>query len=393
VTALAANDVVLLGIGHTNAHVLRMWRMAPLKGTRLTCVSNEAVAAYSGMLPGVLAGQYPPERMEIDLVRLTAAAGARLIIDDVTSLDPARQALLFDRRAPVHFDVLSVGIGSVPGWGGVQAVDGRRIVPIKPMQTFLSRLEERLQAAAAERRREAVRILVVGGGADGVEVTLCLPPYLRRVLGADVRFELRLVTADEQLLSGELPRTTRRIERLLGARGVQARTRSPVVQVSDRSVTLADGKPLEADVILWATGAAAPPVLARLNLPTDGRGFLLTDETLRTTTGAPVFAVGDTGTIAGAPTPKAGVYAVRQGPVVWTNIQRTLSGAPLRRYTPQRGFLKLLNTGDGSAIAEWRGATFEGAWCWRLKDFIDRRFIRKYQDYTRTATAGHPGQP
>ena len=195
-TALPANDVVLLGIGHTNAHVLRMWRMEPLKGTRLTCVSNEAVATYSGMLPGVLAGQYPPERMQIDLVRLTAAAGARLIVDEVTGLDPARQDLLFETRAPVRFDVLSIGIGSVPGWSGVQVVDGRRIVPIKPMQTFLSRLEERLRTAAAERRGEAIRLLVVGGGAGGVEVTLCLPPYLRRVLGAGVRFELRLVTAD-----------------------------------------------------------------------------------------------------------------------------------------------------------------------------------------------------
>lgn len=115
-----AHDVILVGIGHTNAHVLRMWRMEPLKGMRLTCVSDEAVATYSGMLPGVLAGQYPPERMEIDLVRLTATAGARLIVDEVTGLDPARQELLFDSRAPVRFDVLSVGIGSVPGWGGVQ---------------------------------------------------------------------------------------------------------------------------------------------------------------------------------------------------------------------------------------------------------------------------------
>jgi selenide, water dikinase len=393
VTATAARDVVLLGIGHTNAHVLRMWRMEPLKRARLTCVSDEAVATYSGMLPGVLAGQYPPERMEIDLVRLTAAAGADLIVDKVTGLDPVRQELLFDTRAPVRFDVLSVGIGSVPSWGGVHVANGDRIVTIKPMQTLLSRLEDRLRAAATERGREAIRTLVVGGGAGGVEVTLCLPPYLRRVLGANVRFDLRLITADEQILSGGLPRTTRRVERLLAARGVLTRTQATVVQISNRTVTLADGTVLEADIILWATGAAAPAVLARFNLPTDARGFPLTDATLRTTAGAPVFAVGDTGTIAGAPTPKAGVYAVRQGPVLWTNIERTLSGEPLRRYAPQRGFLKLLNTGDGRAIAEWRGATFEGAWCWRLKDFIDRRFIQKYQDYTRTVTAEHPGPP
>ncbi|OFW07164.1 MAG: hypothetical protein A3H96_01805 [Acidobacteria bacterium RIFCSPLOWO2_02_FULL_67_36] len=65
--------------------------------------------------------------------------------------------------------------------------------------------------------------------------------------------------------------------------------------------------------------------------------------------------------------------------MLWDNILRTLSGAPLRRYVPQRGFLKLLNTGDGRAIGEWRGRSVEGAWCWWLKDYIDSRFIAQYR--------------
>jgi selenide,water dikinase len=65
--------------------------------------------------------------------------------------------------------------------------------------------------------------------------------------------------------------------------------------------------------------------------------------------------------------------------VLWDNIVRTLSGAPLRRYVPQRDFLKLLNTGDGRAIGEWRGLSVEGAWCWWLKDRIDSRFIQQYR--------------
>jgi NADH dehydrogenase FAD-containing subunit len=92
-----------------------------------------------------------------------------------------------------------------------------------------------------------------------------------------------------------------------------------------------------------------------------------------------VFAVGDSGTIAGAPTPKAGVYAVRQGPILWENIQCLLAGAPLRPYVPQSGFLRLLNTGEGRAIGEWKAWSFEGRWLWRLKDRIDRRFVARYQ--------------
>jgi selenide,water dikinase len=99
-------------------------------------------------------------------------------------------------------------------------------------------------------------------------------------------------------------------------------------------------------------------------------------------TGAPIFVVGDTGSIDGLPTSKAGVYAVRQGPVLRSNIRRILEGRPLRRYAPQRGFLKLLNTGDGRAIGEWKGLSFEGRWAWRLKDAIDGSFMDRHQDYT-----------
>jgi len=136
---------------------------------------------------------------------------------------------------------------------------------------------------------------------------------------------------------------------------------------------------MEADVVLWLTGPAAPPVLSRMGLPTDASGFLLTKDTLQSTSGASVFAVGDTGSIDGVPTPKAGVYAVRQGPVLWSNLQRMMSAAPLRPYAPQRTFLRLLNTGDGRAIGEWRGISFEGVWCRCLKDFIDRGFVGRYK--------------
>ncbi len=90
---LGRNTVVLLGVGHTNAHVLRMWKMKPLPNTQLVCVTDFPIATYSGMLPGVLSGQYPVEAMEIDLVRLCNSAGARLIVGSVTGLDREKRQL------------------------------------------------------------------------------------------------------------------------------------------------------------------------------------------------------------------------------------------------------------------------------------------------------------
>ncbi|MEO8681623.1 MAG: FAD-dependent oxidoreductase [Vicinamibacterales bacterium] len=387
------HDVVLLGIGHTNAHVLRMWRQAPRPGGRLTCVVTQRIATYSGMLPGVLAGQYPREQMEIDLVRLCAAAGAQLVIGEVTGLDRARRALLFRDNVPVPFDVLSIGVGSVPASSDVTISDGTRMVPVKPMQTFLDRFDEHLRQAGDRRPRLPVRIVIVGGGAGGVELALCLPARLRTHLGGGTRFEQSIVTTDERLLPASRPSTARRVERLLRQRRVAVLTGRRVVQVDGGQLTFDDGASLEADLILWLTTATAPPLLADLGLPTDPRGFLLTTDTLQTTAGDPIFAVGDSGTVAGSQTPKAGVFAVRQGPVLWDNIGRMLAAEPLQRYTPQLDFLKLLNTGDGRAIGEWKGLSFESVWAWWLKDFIDRRFVRRYQNYPPPAASGATAAP
>lgn len=388
-----AHDIVLLGIGHTNAHVLLKWRTARRPEGRLTCVSTHPVATYSGMLPGVLAGQYPRAQMEIDLVRLCAEAGARLVIGEVRGLDRARRTLLFSDHVPVPFDVLSIGIGSVPTYSDVAIIDRTRLVPVKPMQTFIDRFDERLRQAANQRRGLPVRIVIIGGGAGGVELALCLPAHLRARLGGQARFEQSIISTDERLLSASLPATARRVERILQRRGVRVLTGRRVARVDGGQLAFDDGAIVEADVILWLTSAAAPPLLAALSLPIDPRGFLLTTDALQTTAGDPIFAVGDTGTIVGLQMPKAGVFAVRQGPVLWENIQRTLAGDPLQQYTPQHEFLKLLNTGDGRAIGEWKGLSFEGVWAWWLKDLIDRRFVRRYQDYSPVRAADGAAAP
>ena len=398
--SLPQHDVVLLGVGHTNAHVLKMWRMEPIENARLTCVSNFPVVTYSGMLPGVLAGQYPQERMEIDLVRLCAAAGARLIVGKVTGLDRENRALLFDDRPPLPFDVLSIGIGSVPNREGLKEADDT-LLPIKPMQTFIQRLEERLissrhapRAVAGNGTRSVpatdadatrsvpatLNIVIVGGGAGGTEIAFCLPPRIQRVLG-DAAYKITLVDSGEQVAGGTTSNTAAEVAKVLAHRNVKIVLGKRVTHIAKGNVWLDDGKFLPADIVLWATSAAAPPLLPAFDLPKDDRGFLLTEPTLQCVSSEGVFAVGDTGTIRGQDLPKAGVYAVREGPVLWENIQRHLRGERLKEYQPQKRFLKLLNTGDGSAVGEYAGHYFRGSVMWWLKDRIDGKFMDMYQDY------------
>ena len=134
---LPTHDVVLIGAGHTNMHIVRMFRMAPIPDVRLTIVSPFSRATYSGMLPGTLAGLYSAEDMEIDLYRLAAPAGIRVIIDEAVRLDAEKRRVHFKTRAPIRFDIASIGIGSVPS-GYSKWTDEPGFLPIKPMATFRS---------------------------------------------------------------------------------------------------------------------------------------------------------------------------------------------------------------------------------------------------------------
>ncbi len=369
--------IALLGAGHTNAHVLRMWKMEPIPDARLVCVSNFHTATYSGMLPGTLAGLYTPDRMEIDLVRLCKSVNAELIVDTVTGLDLDARKLLFQSRAPLAFDVLSVGIGSIPA--GLPAQPDPALIPIKPMQTFLNRLESRLREREAERNGGPLRIAVVGAGVAGIEISLALPPRLRKWLGHEA-FEITLWDHHDDPFAS-LPAGRDVLQRELAKKGIRICSGEEIRQVTDGCLETAQQERFPVDAVLWATSATAPPLLRQFGLPTDERGFLLTQPTLQSVAADDVFAVGDSGTMQEDPSPKAGVYAVRQGSVLWRNIRSFLQQQPLREYRPQRGFLKLVSTGDERAVLMYRGVSAVGRWCWRLKDYIDARFMAKYQDY------------
>jgi selenide,water dikinase len=251
---------------------------------------------------------------------------------------------------------------------------------VKPMQTLLGRLDEHLQEAVArcEQQSRALRVAIVGGGAAGVEIAFCLQRRLQIDFpGNDA--ELTVIDGHDTVLASERESTQRRATRLLADRGIRLSLNNRVAAVSNDSVRLESGKELPADLVIWAAGAAPPKLLAEIDLPNDDAGFLLTRHTLQSTADARVFAVGDTGTIEHEPYAKAGVYAVRQGPVLWHNLQAMLHDRPLREFHPQKAFLRLLNTADGRAILDYHGLVVHARWCWWLKDWIDRSFVGKYQ--------------
>ncbi|MFC3286019.1 selenide, water dikinase SelD [Litchfieldella rifensis] len=374
-------DIVLIGGGHSHVGVLKRFAMHPEPGVRLTLICRDTHTPYSGMLPGYIAGHYTFDEVHIDLRRLAEYAGARFLSDEAVGIDHSAQQVLCRSRPPVPYDLLSINIGSTPRVDQVAGA-GEHAVPVKPIHRFNDRwltLLERIK-----RHPGTTRIAVVGGGAGGVELLLAMQYRLRKELVAQGRnpeeLVFQLFTRSAQILPTHNARVRAHFERTLAARGVAVHTASEVVSVAEDRLRCAQGHWHAADEIVWVTNAGGAAWLQDTRLALDEEGFIQVDETLRSLTDPAVFAAGDIATQVDHPREKAGVFAVRQGRPLADNLRASITGRPLKPYHPQARWLALISTGDRHAVAS-RGALFlAGDWVWRWKDWIDHRFMSKFND-------------
>jgi selenide,water dikinase len=249
-------------------------------------------------------------------------------------------------------------------------------IGVKPVDAFLRAWDGVIQGA---RDGAVKRAVVVGGGAAGIEMVLAMQHRLAEATARPDAVEWQLVTDVDVLLPFHNPRARRIFRRILAEREVEVHLSSRVARVEPGVIATANGDRVAGDVIFWATGAAAPPQLARTGLAVDEQGFVAIDGTLRSTSHPHVFAAGDCATMLGHPRPKSGVYAVRQGPPLAANLRAAIEGRPPERYLPQAQALALISTGDRYAVASRGDWALEGRWVWRWKDWIDRRFMRRYR--------------
>ena len=379
-------DLVLAGGGHSHVIVLKRFGMKPMPGVRITLISRDVETPYSGMLPGHVAGHYAHDDVHIDLGPLARFANARFYHDEVIGLDPVERKVICRSRPPVPYDVLSIDVGSTPRVHDVPGAAGA-VVPVKPIGNFATRWNTLVERVLATDRR--VRIGVVGAGAGGVEMVLAMRHGLRtrlRTAGGDPdRLSFELFAAGAEVLPRNPPRVRAAFARVLAERGVRVHVNARVGRVSPAGAPYVlhtvGGTAHTLDEVLWVTQAGTQSWLAASGLATDEGGFVAVHPTLESTSHPGVFAAGDCAAMLAHPREKAGVFAVRQGPPLATNLRRALRGLPPRPFTPQRRYLSLIGTGDRHAVATRGGALmFEGDWVWRWKDRIDRRFMRKFAD-------------
>lgn len=371
--------LVLIGGGHSHVAVLRSFGMLPIPSLRLILISRDICSPYSGMLPGYLAGIYNYDDCHIELRSLAQFANAAFIHAEVNYIDIEHKQIFCHHRPPLYFDILSINIGSKPYTTRIPGA-AELAFTVKPIDQFLGKWEQLIQKLKTAQKE--LKIGIVGAGAGGVEISLCVQHRIN-IMQLDKhntlnQYEIHLLTDGENILPTHNQKVREIFERILTERKIKVHTRHQVIEVKNNILCCDNEKQLPMDVVIWVTHASAPKWLEESGLATDEFGFVCVNDYLQSTSHPHIFAVGDIASSINHPRPKSGVFAVKQGPYLTTNLRRIFHGQALLKYIPQQKFLSLISTGNKYAVASRGKLAIEGRWVWNIKNFIDRRFMRKY---------------
>ena len=364
VPASASEHLLLAGGGHSHALLLRRWAMQPHRRPPglITLVSRSRTSIYSGMIPGLIAGNYQPGDVSLDLAALADRAGVAFVQAEISGIDPNKQQLLLQDRPALHYHRLSCNLGCItPSLKGNLAIDSLAIKPLEPALAWLEG-QDAEGGDAAHLDEPAPPFTVVGSGLAALEVVLALRqrwPQRR----------LQLQTRNLDRLPASLRTALRRAQiQLLAA---EQELRGPVLNCS---------------------GSRAPAWLAASGLNCDGRGRLRTNLSLQVLGHPEILAAGDCAVIDAAPRPPSGVWAVRAALPLARVLEALAAGRTPPTWRPQRRALQLLGNRP-QAWALWGPFWFgPQRWLWHWKQHIDRRFMARLQPFNAMADSAEGAQ-
>jgi selenide,water dikinase len=375
-SAVKLRHLVLLGGGHAHIGVLRMLGMHPEPGLKVTLVSPSRETPYSGLLPGVVGGHSPEQDLYIDLGRLCQFAGADLVLATATAIDPGGSEIELRNRPNLAYDYLSIDVGIEPALTDLAEFD-EALVPVKPIAGFMARFN-----LVYEQYRGGGAFAIVGAGAAGLELAFALNHRLgiKAEKNGLPKPVLYLCQAAAELLPEAPPRLRAKAKNALAAQGIQFQPQFRAVRQGAGQLASASGAVLEVDQVFWATGAAPQAFLQNSDLAGTPSGYIAVNAQLQSISHPNVFAVGDAADMVEQARPKAGVYAVRQAPILFKNLVRMHRGQSLLRFKPQQRVLSLIALGEQTALG-YKGPFWGwGRSLWRLKRRIDYKFLDSFKN-------------
>lgn len=350
-------NIVFAGGGHASLPAISLAREYAGDHT-FTLINDHPWLYYSGMIPEYLGGTYAIEETRIDLQRHASKNNCAFVQGKITGIDRVQKKVAILNRDPISYDLLVLDVGSQTPF----VPDSPRSQPVKPLY-ILKEIEAFIKHSIGSR---TLSLAIIGGGAAGCEIALNLSSKYD-----SSSLKLTLVHNRSHLLPDAFPEWVgEEIRKRLEERGV-------TVFLESRG----SEENLNADLILWATGTKGYDWLRESGLETDDRGFVFTDDSLRSSD-PHILAAGDCGTIRSMrDLGKVGIHAVKQGPVLKENLKRILEKggqAGLKQFKPYLINPLILSTGVGDAYWGTSRFALRGKWALKLKHYLDKRFVEQY---------------
>lgn len=395
-TPTTTKRLVLVGGGHSHLQVIKGLNQASRpEDLEVVLIDLTDHPCYSGMVPSAVAGIYTPDEALVDLKSLAEWAGIEFVKDRVVDIDVNAKVITTKGNRELPFDALSIDIGSTSR--GLEDIPGAKenTIPTRPISELVRRIDVATGVLEENQNNEnVVNAVVVGGGAAGIELSMGVLGRWKPIVGEE-NISITILNSFDTIFTDETQENQKSLHQRLEERGIEVVNNAVVSSVDRDSLLLESGERLGFTHCIWATGAECHSELSDSlvghGLAVSEKGWIRVNESFQSLTHPYVFAAGDCCTMelprGGRPPPKAGVYAVRAGPILIENLTKFLDNysheikwgiddtVPLKVYEPQEDFMKLIACGDGKALGFRFGIPFYGKWVFELKDAIDRSFM------------------
>ena len=341
------------------------------KGYRVTVIGPSEYHYYSGMGPGMLGKKYRPEEIRFATRQVVEKNGGNFVLGKVARIDPAKQTVHLASGDSFPYDVLSCNLGSqVPEdivSGGLED-----IYMVKPIERLLE-AQERIQELGAKKE---ISIGIVGGGPSALEISGNVWRLTRKpgMKPADIK-----ILTSERLMPHHPAGVRRKAVASLKGRGIHILEDCNIREIKTGRVMEITGNVHDLDIIFVAVGIRPSKVFRESGIATGPDGGMRVNRYLQSTDHSNIFGGGDCIYFEDSPLDKVGVYAVRQNPILYHNLMAALDGSALKTFDPGGGYLLIFNLGDGTGIFYKWGIQFDGRLAFRIKDHIDRKFMKQFQ--------------